>query len=277
MERITLVAVFYNEETKLPGYFRNVEEVVDKKIVVDCSSTDATVKICGRNGARVIRSNHRYFEQNVNRALDRVEGGGWVLILDADERLSPELKREIRRATEKPSADIYFMKRINYLFDGFSTKSTINTYLPRLFRKGCVRWEQEMPHEKPVLEGKQARLKSLFFHYAYPSIPSYLHKMEDYLCQMPLQFSKNGKMAIRISERDSRGRMVFGTHGWRRMFLFPIFIVLNHLLRHRLILDGRRGIVFAVCAGSYAFFEEAVWWGAHSNRKMKWRNEYPVK
>jgi len=145
--KITLVAVFYNEEKRLDGYFKNIRNVIDSAIVVDCSSTDKTRQICEKNGATVISSKYRYFEPNVAAALSRVKTE-WVMILDADERLSPALKNEIKEAARTGKADVFFIKRINYFFDGFSTKSSVNAYLPRLFRKGCVRWEQAMA--KPV-------------------------------------------------------------------------------------------------------------------------------
>lgn len=278
-QKLTVVAVFYNEALRLSGYFKNVRGVADEIVIVDCSSTDATSKICRRNGAKVILSPYRYFEQNVNKALSKLNDGEWVLVLDADERLSPELKREIRVALGKPGADVYFIKRINYLFDSFSSKSTINTWLPRLFRKGSVRWEREMPHEKPVVDGKTARLSSIFFHYAYTSVPAYVQKMDEYLCRMPAEYAKKGKNRILIGERDSKISMIFGPHGFRRMFLYPPILVLNHLIRHRLALDGRRGAIFAVCAGIYAFFEEAIYYEMKSKEKnsvmIDWKKEYP--
>ena len=281
MSKITLVAVFFNEERKLPGYFKNVQGVADEITIVDCSSKDRTAEICRKNGALVIPSKYRYFEQNVNKALSKVNEGGWVLILDADERLSPGLKREIRKVLESPQTDVYLIKRINYLFDGFSTRSTINTWLPRLFRKGCVHWEQEMPHEKPVVEGKTARLSSIFFHYAYTSVPAYVQKMDEYLCRMPAEYAKKGKNRILIGERDSKVSMIFGSHGLRRMFLYPPILVLNHLIRRRLIFDGRRGAIFAVCAGIYSFFEEAIYYEVKSKEKnsvmINWKKEYPDK
>ncbi|HIH30584.1 TPA: glycosyltransferase family 2 protein [Candidatus Micrarchaeota archaeon] len=280
-ERLSLVAVFYNEAEKLPGYFANVRGVADEIVAVDCSSSDRTAEICRKNGALVIPSKYRYFEQNVNKALSKVNEGGWVLVLDADERLSPGLKREIRKVLESPQTDVYLIKRINYLFDGFSTRSTINTWLPRLFRKGCVHWEQEMPHEKPVVEGKTARLSSIFFHYAYTSVPAYVQKMDEYLCRMPAEYAKKGKNRILIGERDSKVSMIFGSHGLRRMFLYPPILVLNHLIRRRLIFDGRRGAIFAVCAGIYSFFEEAIYYEVKSKEKnsvmINWKKEYPDK
>ena len=281
MNEITLVAVFYNEEKKLPGYFENVRGTVDRMVVVDCTSGDATAAICKRNGAEVVESPFHYFEQNVNRAFAKVKQGDWVLVLDADERLSEELKKEMKEAVKSGETDIYYIRRINYLFDGFSTKSTINTSLPRLFRKGCVRWEQEMPHEKPVAEGRKGKLDSLFFHYAYMNMPDYVDKMRDYLCRMPAEFAKKGKKSILIGERDSKVSLVFGAHGMRRLFIYPPVLILSHLFARRLVLDGMRGILFAICAGAYAFFEEAIYYEMKSKERqgivIDWSREYPDK
>ena len=279
MSKITLVAVFFNEGRKLPGYFKNVQGVADEITIVDCSSKDRTAEICRKNGALVIPSKYRYFEQNINKALSKVKKGDWALILDADERLSDELKREIRQAILRKDADVFFMKRINYLFDGFSTKSSINTWLPRLFRKGAVRYEHGIPHEPPKIYGRGARLPSLFFHYAYPGVQEYVKKMEEYLFQMPIEYAKTGRNKVRSSERDRRISRLFGDHGLRMMFLYPIVATINLLLRHRLILDGMRGIIYSICGGISVFLEEAAHYQQQSTAKrgirIDWSREYP--
>ncbi len=276
--KITLVAVFYNEEAKLGGYFANVKGVVDEMVVVDCGSSDRTGEICRKAGATVIESSNRYFEQNVNKALARVQSP-WVLILDADERLSPELKGEIKNAIQRPDADVFYINRINYLFDGFSTKSSINTYLPRLFRKGRVSWEMEMPHEIPKVSGRTARLKPLFYHYAFVGVPSFIRKMEEYLCRLPSEYAKKGKDKVLIAERNRMVALLFGTHGLRRLFIYPVAISLEHMLVRRLIFDGMRGVVFSIATGIYAFLEEAIHWETESKKKsltaIDWGREFP--
>ncbi len=276
---ITLVAVFYNEEKRLPGYFRNIGGYFDRMIFVDCSSTDNTYLFCEKSGAAVIKSPVRYFEQNVNKALDKVETG-WVMVLDADERIPQPLKKEITEAVAKGDSDVFLIRRVNYLFGGFSTKSSINTFLPRLFRKGCVRWEKEMPHEAPKIYGRTKKLSGEFYHYAYPDLPSYLSKMADYLCIMPSEYAKKGKTKVLIGNRDRRVSMIFGTHGFRRLFIYPPVLVLSHLFAKRLILDGMGGVVFSFCAGIYAFFEEAMHWEADLQSKgggvgFDWSREFP--
>lgn len=276
-DSITLVAVFHNEEMRLPGYFRNVRGAVDRMVVVDCSSTDRTAEICRKAGAEVVESPYRYFEPNVNSALDKVKGG-WVLILDADERLSQGLKSEIRQAVKSKKADVFFIKRLNFLFDGFSTKSTINAYLPRLFRKGAVNYHP-IPHQPPEVSGKALKLSGKFFHYAYMGVPQYVRKMEEYLFQMPVEYEKSGNRNVLSGERDRRVSLLFGKHGLRMLLLYPAFSTLNLLLRHGLLLDGMRGLIYSVCGGISAFLEEATYYQKVSARKngvkVDWKKEYP--
>lgn len=281
-EKLTLVAVFFNEEQKLPGFFKNVKGLADRMVVIDCKSTDKTGEICRANGAEVTVSPFRYFEPNIGGALAKVDGG-FVLILDADERLSDGLKAEIKAVLSngKPPADVYFIKRNNFLFDGFSAKSSINAYLPRLFRKGCVYWEKGMPHEPPTVKGATARLSGIFFHYAYMGVPQYVKKMEEYIFQMPVEYAKSGRMKVLSSERDGRVSFIFGSHGIRMLLLYPAFNVLNHLFRHYLILDGMRGVIYSICAGISSFLEEATYQTVKSQEKngikMDWNQEYPDK
>ena len=278
--KVTLVAVFYNEEKKLPGYFRNVEGVFDDVIVVDCSSTDATAEICRKNKATVLSSGYRYFEQNVNAALARVKTE-YVFVLDADERLSDGLKREIRESAASAKFDRYYMHRFNYIFGSFAKHEVRNIWLPRLFRLGHVRWVREEPHETSLMTGTLTRLSSPMYHYANPSTVYWLKKTADYLDTMPREYAKKGQKKVNLGERVGAIAIVFGSHGWRRLVLFPVFQVFNYLFRHRLVLDGSAGITFSCCQGVYAFIEEAIHQEAarkeKTGAKFDWANEYPEK
>lgn len=278
--KVTLVAVFYNEEKKLPGYFLNVAGVFDDIIVVDCSSTDSTAEICRKSKATVLSSKYRYFEQNVNSALAKVKTE-YVFVLDADERLSSGLKGEIRESVASAKFDRYYMHRFNYIFGSFARHETRNVWLPRLFRLGHVRWMKEEPHETSLMTGTLTRLQSPMYHYVHPSTIYWLRKTEDYLATLPSEFAKKGQKKVNLGERVGMIALVFGSHGWRRLLLFPVFQVFNYLFRHRLVLDGRIGITFSCCQGVYAFIEEAI----HQEEAMKqktgakfdWADEYPEK
>ncbi len=282
MERITLMAVFYNEEEKLPGYFRNVEGLFDEILVVDCGSTDQTAQICKENGAKVFKSNVRYFENNVNTLIDAAKDG-WVFILDADERLSPEIKGEIRRAVnENTGCAAFGINRREYLFSRFAKSGRLNL-VPnvRLLRKGKFTYPPE-PHSTPKIQGRTGLIqKGFILHYNLVSMPFFLQKLTRYLLDMPVEYAKAGNdKRVNIGERNQRIYSIFGKHGIRRLLLFPPVQVLNYLFRHRFILDGMNGFAYSLGMGMYAFFEEAIWQDIELRKKGKnldWRNEYPEK
>ena len=278
-EKVTLVAIFYNEEEKLSGFFKNVKGVFDEIVVVDCSSTDRSARICRENGARVHISKVRFFENNISHALGMVADGNWAFILSADERLTPEIKKEIKEAIRSKEYDIFYAKRLQYYFDGFTRVGRVNDWFPRLFRKGSVWWANETPHEKPSTKGKSSKLKSVYYHYAYPTVRSFVRKMDQYLYTLPVEFEKIGKKKVSTAERDPRVAFVFGTHGWRMLFLYPIFSLFIMFFRYGLLFNGMRGIIYAMCVSVYAFLEEASYWEERSrkakNIRFDWKKEYP--
>jgi len=282
LEKITLAAVFYNEEEKLPGYFENVRGVFDEIVVVDCSSTDRTAEICRKNGAKVIKSSIRYFENNAARLIED-SPDGWIFILDADERLSPELKGEIRKAVEGNSGRFaaFTVNRREYLFNGFAKKGRMDiSPIVRLLRKGKFHIPPE-PHSTYVVNGATGRVENgMIRHYNLTSFGFFMRKIERYLLDLPTEFGKAGNTArVNIGERNRGISSLFGKHGFRRMFLFPPVQTLNYLIRHRFILDGTRGWVYSVGMGIYAFMEEALWWDAQEKEKigkrLEWGKEYP--
>ncbi len=282
MERITLIAVFYNEEEKLQGYFRNVKGLFDEILVVDCGSTDRTTQICLENGAKVFKSSVRYFENNVNTLIDAAKDG-WIFILDADERLSPEIKEEIHRAVgENMGCAAFGINRREYLFSRFAKAGKLNL-VPnvRLLRKGKFTYPSE-PHATPQIQGRIGLIKKGFIlHYNLVSMPFYLQKITRYLLDMPAEYAKAGNVKrVNISERNSKIYLIFGKHGIRRLLLFPTAQVLNYLFRHRFIFEGMNGFAYSVGMGMYAFFEEAIWQDMELKKRSKnldWQGEYPER
>jgi glycosyltransferase involved in cell wall biosynthesis len=282
MEKITLAAVFYNEEEKLPGYFRNVFGVFDGIVVVDCSSTDKTAEICRKHGAKVIESGIRYFENNAAKLIEAVPDG-WIFILDADERLSPELKQALRSAVEgnNEGCAAFAVNRREYLFNNFASKGRMDlSPIVRLLRKGKFIIPPE-PHSTYVVHGKTGAIrKGQIQHYNLTSFGFFMRKVERYLLDLPSEYKKAGNTRrVNIGERNKGIYSLFGKHGIRRLFLFPPVQTLNYLIRHRFILDGTRGWVYSVGMGIYAFMEEALWWDASekekASRTLDWQKEYP--
>lgn len=275
---MTLVAVFYNEEKRLPGYFKNIKGMFDEMLIVDCSSTDRTAQICRDNGATVFPSKVRYLENNIGMLLEKVKTE-WVFILSGDERLPEELKQEIAAETEKGDSDVYFIQRIDYLFDGFARIGRVDAPSARLFRRGHLTFPVE-PHSTPVPTGKQKRLKNVFLHYSFETAGAHIKKVTTYVWDTPEVYRTVGKTSrVHIGDRNKYVKFFFGAHGWRRLFLFPPMHILNYLFRHKFIFEGIDGIIYSTTMGIEVFLEEAIYFDEKRREKkgihLDWSKEYP--
>src|SRR3954464_12716291 len=140
MQRISLNVVVFNEEARLEECLLDARDHVDEIVVVDQMSTDGTPAIAQRLADVYIRDiQHGHAEPSRELAASR-SSGDWILILDADERMSDQLKAEIRELIEG-TPDGYWIRKANYV--GGVDTGTIHHY--RLVRKSRVRFDP-IPH-----------------------------------------------------------------------------------------------------------------------------------
>lgn len=181
-----------NEQRNIADCIQSVRWA-DEIVVVDSGSTDGTTETARRLGAKVVDfAWNRRLPKKKNWALDNVPWeNDWLLILDADERITPELGREIRSALPAPDVDGYFINR-RFMFMGKWIRHC--GYFPswnlRLFRHRKGRFEALHPgdthsgdneiHEHLVLEGKACRLRNEMIHFAYPDIFTWMEKHNRY-------------------------------------------------------------------------------------------------
>ncbi|MBV2166036.1 MAG: glycosyltransferase family 2 protein [Kaistella sp.] len=181
-QHISGLIITFNEE-------KNIQEVLDcfdfcdEIIVVDSFSTDNTVKIASRNRkVKIIQHRFEDFTKQRNIALDAAKND-WVLFLDADERITPELRAEIiseMNAAEKKDAYYFYRK---FYFSGkpihFSGTQTDKNF--RLFRKSKCRYIAEKKvHETLQVNGKIGELRNKLLHYSVNDYESYRKKMIHY-------------------------------------------------------------------------------------------------
>ena len=155
---VSVVIVTKNEEINIEDALRSVADAQDI-IVVDSFSTDRTVEICRTYTDKVFQHEWEGFAKQKQRAVDYAEGP-WVLILDADERVTPELKSELVDAISGSDCSGFYMPRENYFigkrirYSGWWPDYTL-----RLFLKDSGCFELREVHEKVVVEGKTGYLK----------------------------------------------------------------------------------------------------------------------
>jgi len=226
-----IAIITYNAAARLAQCLDSVS-FADDIVVIDGGSTDATVDIAKAHGARVlIRREWPGFGPQKNRALDALSTD-WVLSIDADEVVTPELAASIRAAMDNARADVYAVDRLSSFCGQWIRHSGwYPDWIPRLFKRGCARFSDDLVHERLVEQSGTpvARLEGKLLHYSYEDFETVLRKLDAYSTAGALQrhaAGKRGSLGIAIT----RGLWAF---------------VRTYVLR-RGFLDGRAGLMIAV-------------------------------
>jgi len=229
--RLSCIVITLDEEERLPGCLTSVAGICDEIVVVDTGSRDRTVEIAQRAGARVDRIAKEAFPGHgvaKQRALD-LATGRWVLLMDADERVTPALAGEIRGLLDgEPAADGYWVRRdVYYLGKRMRWGGLGHDWVIRLFRRERGRCTPAPVHTTVEVHGTTARLRNTIEHHTVRTVPEHLAKVERY-------------GSVRTAAFAARGRRYRSTD-WLRM---PVEFVLRAFVRLG-VLDGARGIVWA--------------------------------
>ena len=257
----------------------------DDVVVVDSGSTDGTAELAAGKGARVVQFHwNRQFPKKKNWALENIRWKNeWVLILDADERITPELAVEMQQAIKNPSIDGCFINR-RFIFLGKWIRHC--GYYPswnlRLFRHANGRYERmhssdtasgdNEVHEHVVLDGGAAHLKHDMLHYAYPDIYTWVEKHNRY-SNWEAAVEVKGEAAGRIEENigDSQNRRRALRVWSRRLPFRPLLRFLYSYILQRGFLDGCEGYIFCRLLAAYEMLNVVK---AHELRRRK--NRLPL-
>ena len=182
-QTLSVVLATYNEEKNLPACLDSVKEFTDEIVIVDGTSSDNTVEIAKKYGAKIkITTNKANFHINKQMAIEMATKD-WVLQLDGDEQVSLELKKEIENILENDPKEYngYWMPRKNWFLGRFLMKGgQYPDYTLRLYRNGKGNLPQKDVHEQAVVEGKVGYLKTALLHYPYNNFAHYINKWNRY-------------------------------------------------------------------------------------------------
>lgn len=185
MSKISVVINTGNSEKYLPRALSSVKGLADEVVVVDMKSTDKTVEIAKREGAKIYNFEPvGYVEPARNFAINKASGD-WILVLDADEEISDSLAKKLEElASLKKSLDFYRLPRKNIIFGKWIRHSRWwPDYNIRFFKKGAVSWSERI-HSVPETKGRgldlPARESLAIVHHNYDSISQYLQRMDFY-------------------------------------------------------------------------------------------------
>jgi len=230
--RLSVTVICLDEAAEIGACLESAR-FADEIVVCDSGSQDATPEICRRYTSRVFTDPWRGFAAHKNLALERATGD-WILSLDADERVRPELAEEIRAVLADPAAaDGYTVPRRNHFLGqwirhgGWYPDRTV-----RLFRRGRGRFLPRAVHESVRVEGRVGALRGALEHYTYRSLSAYLARMDRY----------SGLAAAELWQAGRRARLA-------DLSFRPVATFLRMYLLQAGFRDGRAGLVLA---GLYA-------------------------
>lgn len=238
--KLSVVLATYNEEKNLARTLESVKNIADEIVIVDGSSTDKTVEIAKSFGAKVISTtNKSNFHINKQMAIDAAKGE-WILQMDADEVVPPQLAEEIKSIVNGQLSNVngYWMPRKNYFLGRFLMKGgQYPDYTLRLYRNGKGRLPMKDVHEQAVVEGKVGYTKNALLHYPYENFAFYLKKWDRY----------NTFTAGQIEEElKNKKRLQKAMLGLGYLVIKPGHWFLTTYGRHKGFVDSWQGLTFSL-------------------------------
>lgn len=245
MQKISVTLATYNEEENIRMCLDSVKDWADEIVIVDGTSSDRTVEIAKKEyGALVIiKPNQKNFHINKQIGIDACKFP-WILQLDADEVVSPSLKKEIieiisqKLEARSQQLDGYWIPRKNWFLGRFLMKGgQYPDYTLRLYRKGKGHLPQKDVHEQAVVEGEVGYLDHALLHYPYKDFAFYLHKWNRY----NIFAAEIIKEELQHSSFRKKAQVFF-----LDLFFRPIWWFLWTYFRHKGFMDLWPGFVFCL-------------------------------
>jgi len=177
--RLSAIVITKNEAGNIGDCLESLA-FCDERIVVDSGSSDQTLIIAKQKGARVAAHSWKGFGPQKNYALSLAQGD-WVLSVDADERVTGELAQAIRAAIATDTADGYaFPRRSTFCGREMRHSGWFPDRVLRLFRREKARFSNDAVHERVILDGKVARIKTPLLHYPVGRLEDAIRRMDSY-------------------------------------------------------------------------------------------------
>lgn len=244
-EKLTVLIPCKNEERNIRPCIESARDIADEILVADSGSTDRTVAIARELGARIIEREYVTPANFKNWAIPQA-AHPWVLVVDADERVTGELAEEIGTILSgEPKYDGYSLRRRAYFlgheikYSGWGTSR-----LCRLFRRDVSRYEEKRVHEDVIVRpGRRGRLKGKLEHYSYWTFAQYFEKFGRYTTWSAEDLRERGRRAGLVS-----------------LTLRPAFRFFRHYILQRGFLDGLPGLIVSALGACAVFTKYAKLW-----------------
>ena len=229
--KISVIITTFNEEHNIKAVLDSVSWA-EETIIVDSFSTDATISIAKKYTKRIYQRAYQGPADQKNWAIPQATHP-WVLILDADERVTEELKTEIRAVISKPSApwDAYWIGRRNFFLGSeINYSGWRNDKVIRLIKRDKCRYNNKQVHEEIETDGIQVgKLHHKLIHLTFKNTDHFLDKIRRYAKWSAMDHGSGTR-----------------TVGWFHLVFKPFFRFVKHYFVQLGFLDGKRGFIISV-------------------------------
>lgn len=254
MAHLSLVLIVKNESTNLAPCLDSAKDIAAEIVILDAGSTDDTLEIAKKYTDKIFVNNHWQGFGKQRQIAQSYASEDWVLMLDADERLTPELANEIRLVIDKSKLDtVYNISRLSWAFGDFIRHGGwYPDYVARLYPKDKVQYNDALVHEK-LVPNKSLRQKNLtanLLHYTYEDLEHYLVKSAGYAKAWAAQRYSKGKKSS-----------IFQGLGHGVWWFFRMYILKAGFL------DGKQGLLLALLSAHSVFAKYVALWEMNQVKK----------
>jgi glycosyltransferase involved in cell wall biosynthesis len=250
--KLSVSIISLNEEDNIERTLEPLQGLADEIIVLDSFSTDRTIEIAASKGAKIYQEPWIGHVGQKNSALEKCTGD-WILCLDSDEVLSPELAANIAKLQgAHSSANGYTLKRRTvYMGKPLKYAWQPDKRLRLVRRDANPRWAGTDPHDSLTINGAAMELDGFLLHYSYRNFADHMARTQKYAQTTAEAYFKKGKKAY--------------PHD---LMLRPAFALFKRLVLQRALLDGMPGIMAAFSTAFHSYMKYSFLWEMrHSSKK----------
>ncbi len=234
---LSVVIITKNEASHIGRCLESVAWA-DEIIVLDSGSEDDTVTICRRYTDKVYQTDWPGFGIQKQRAVDKAKGD-WILSVDADEVVTPELRSEIETALQQGQCNGYEIPRLSsYCGRQMRHGGWWPDYVLRLFRRDCGQFTDSVVHESIIVQGQIGRVHSPLLHDAFIDLDEVLHKVNSYS-------TLGATLLYQRGVRSSLGKAV----------LKGLWMFIRTYWLKAAILDGRQGLMLSISNAEGTYYK----------------------
>ncbi len=244
MNKLSVFVMTFNEKDKIKDCLESVKWA-DEIVVMDSFSTDGTVEICRQYTDKIVQKEFVGFGRLRNIALDNCSND-WILSVDADERVTDELRKEVAGLMAKgPGADAYLVPRKSHFLGRWIRHCGWypDYRQPQFFNKRKMRYKEQLVHEGYELDGRLSRLHEHVLQFPFLSLDQFLRKMDRYSNLRAEEMYKDGKQFSAMNILVNPAAMFFRMYVAKKGFL-----------------DGKTGLILSSLYGYYTLLKYIKLW-----------------